>query len=164
MPCVLLGAEVAFYRNISQMQQLERFCIGSSRLLLIEMPFEPWSERVLAETLEISERGIQVILAHVERYFRFQRADMWQRLSDRGIYMQTNANALLRMASAGKTLRMLRCGIIQFLASDCHNLKMRPPRMQEAARKLSKHFGDDFTADFFRREEQLLREGCAWYA
>ena len=34
MPCVLLGAEVAFYRNISQMQQLERFCIGSSRLLL----------------------------------------------------------------------------------------------------------------------------------
>ena len=39
MPCVLLGAEVAFYRNISQMQQLERFCIGSSRLLLLEMPF-----------------------------------------------------------------------------------------------------------------------------
>ena len=38
MPCVLLGAEVAFYRNISQMQQLERFCIGSSRLLLLEMP------------------------------------------------------------------------------------------------------------------------------
>ena len=105
-----------------------------------------------------------MVFAHVERYFRFQRADMWQRLSDRGIYMQTNANALLRMASAGKTLRMLRCGIIQFLASDCHNLKMRPPRMQEAARKLSKHFGDDFTADFFRREEQLLREGCAWYA
>ena len=97
MPCVLLGAEVAFYRNISQMQQLERFCIGSSRLLLIEMPFEPWSERVLAETLEISERGIQVVFAHVERYFRFQRADMWQRLSDRGIYMQTNANALLAL-------------------------------------------------------------------
>ena len=68
------------------------------------------------------------------------------------------------MASAGKTLRMLRCGIIQFLASDCHNLKMRPPRMQEAARRLSRRLGDDFTADFFRREEQLLREGCAWYA
>ena len=138
-------------------------CTGVSEREL-EMPFEPWSERVLAETLEISERGIQVMLAHVERYFRFQRTDMWQRLSDRGIYMQTNANALLRMASAGKTLRMLRCGMIQFLASDCHNLKMRPPRMQEAARKLSKHFGDDFTADFFRREEQLLWEGCAWYA
>lgn len=163
MPCVLLGAEVAFYRNISQMQQLERFCIGSSRLLLIEMPFEPWSERVLAETLEISERGIQVMLAHVERYFRFQRADVWQRLSDRGVCMQTNANALFRMASAGKTLRMLRRGMIQFLASDCHNLKTRPPRMQEAARRLSWRLGDDFTADFFRREEQLLREGCAWY-
>ena len=164
MPCVLLGAEVAFYRNVSQMQQLDRFCIGGSRLLLLEMPFEPWSERVLAETLEISKRGIQVMLAHVERYFRFQRADVWQRLSDRGVCMQTNANALLRMASAGKTLRMLRRGMIQFLASDCHNLKTRPPRMQEAARKLSKRFGDDFTADFFRREEQLLREGCAWYA
>ena len=164
MPCVLLGAEVAYYRNVSQMQQLDRFCIGGSRILLLELPFEPWSERVLAETLEISERGIQVMLAHVERYFPFQKPGVWQKLFESGICMQTNATALLRMSSAGKVTRMLRRGMIQFLASDCHNVSSRPPRMGEAAQKLSKRLGDEFTADFFRREEQLLREGCAWYA
>lgn len=164
VPCVLLGAEVAYYRNVSQMQQLERFCIGGSGILLLELPFEPWSERVVSETLEISERGIQVMLAHVERYFSFQKPAVWQRLHESGIFMQTNAAALLRLSGAGKVTRMLRRGMIQFLASDCHNLSSRPPRMGEAAAKLSKRLGEDFAAEFFRREEQLLREGCAWYA
>ena len=164
LPRVLLGAELAYYRGVAQMQELERFCIGGGRLLLLELPFEPWPERMLMETVEIAERGITVVLAHVERYFAFQRRGVWSWLSERGVLMQSNATALLQMRTAGRVERMMRRGMICFLASDCHNLSTRPPRLYEAAARMEKRLGADFTAEFFRTEERILQEGCAAYA
>lgn len=160
LPRIVLGAELSYYRGVSQMQQLSRFCIGGSRLLLLELPFEPWPERVLSETLEIAERGFTVVLAHVERYFSLQGRSIWPWLAERGVQMQVNASSLLRLGSAGRAGRMLRQGTVRFLASDCHNLNIRPPRMGEAAAKLEKCFGPAFAAEFFRAEEALWQEGC----
>ena len=156
LPSVSLGAEVYYYRGISQMEQLRQFCIENSDFLLLEMPFEPWKPYMVDEAVEIAESGIAVILAHVERYFSMQPRQTWKALSERGLYMQCNADSLLHWQTAHRLRKMLRQGSIQFLGSDCHNLRSRRPHLGEAAASMGKRLGAEFTAEFFRAEEALL--------
>jgi len=69
---ILLGAEVKFYPGISRMEGLEKLCIEESNILLIEMPFEKWSELTVKEILEISNlKNLTVVIAHIDRYLSF---------------------------------------------------------------------------------------------
>ena len=72
-PPFLMGAEVRFFDGMSRTQELPLLVLEGTNLLLLEMPFSPWSSRMVEEVLEIQERrGLQVLLAHVERYLPSQ--------------------------------------------------------------------------------------------
>lgn len=159
LPALLCGAETAYYRGISRMEELSELCIGE-KVLLLEMPFQPWSNYSFEEILSIRSRGFDVVLAHVERYFSIQDRRVWQQLFEHGVKMQTNAGALLHWQTEGGVLRMIRSKKIGFLASDCHNLTTRPPRMDEAASRLQKKLGSFEAEKFLRGQEDWLRERC----
>ena len=73
LPKIMLGAEVRYYEGISQSKELQKLKIEDSNLLLLEMPFIPWSDRMLHElVLAQKQSGLQIVLAHIERYFSFQ--------------------------------------------------------------------------------------------
>ena len=63
-PPFLMGAEVRFFDGMSRTQELPLLVLEGTNLLLLEMPFSPWSSRMVEEVLEIQERrGLQVLLA-----------------------------------------------------------------------------------------------------
>ncbi|MBR3561741.1 MAG: capsular polysaccharide biosynthesis protein [Oscillospiraceae bacterium] len=134
-PRIVLGAEVYYFEGISSAENVELLRIEGTPLLLLEMPFSPWTSRMVDEIKRLHERqGITVLMAHVERYERWQKEDVWDDLSEHGILMQHNAEHFLSWRTKRKALRHLHTGRVRFIGSDCHNMTSRPPRLGEAMR------------------------------
>lgn len=137
LPALKLGAEVCYYQGISQCEGLESLKIEDTQLLLLEMPLGPWTPRMLHEVWEIQNRpGVTVILAHIERYLRWQKEDTWETLTDWGVLNQCNASFFLNWRTRRKALKLLRGGKIHLLGSDSHNMETRPPHLGEAYHRL----------------------------
>lgn len=147
LPRLLLGAEVCYFEGMSRVRELDALCIEGTRLLLVEMPFAPWTERMVRELLLLHRQlGAEVLLAHMERYLRLQQKAVWTVLEEAGVLMQCNAGFFLNWRTRAKARRMLRAGRIQLLGSDCHNMRTRPPRLGDAMKLLE------------RREMEILTE------
>lgn len=154
---MLLGAEVAYFEGISRMEGIERLCIGDTGALLIEMPFCRWNDRMLGEITYLQKHGgLQPILAHVERFMKYQPGGMMEELADQGIMLQVNASFFLRWQTKAKAIKMLDRGLIHFLGSDCHNMQTRKPNMGEALQVISKKLGKDALKHLTWMEQELL--------
>lgn len=139
LPKLLLGAEVYFFEGMSRVQELDALRIEGTELLLVEMPFHSWTERMVKELLAVHERqDMTVVLAHIERYFRFQPKRLWDDLLDAGILMQCNAGFFLSWRTKRKACRMLAERRIHLLGSDSHNMSDRPPRLGDALSVIGK--------------------------
>lgn len=140
---LFLGAEVAYFQGISRMSALSDMRLGQTKLLLLEMPLERWSDYTVKELSELACSGsIHLVLAHVERCMPYQPASVFRALLDRGIIMQANASFFIRPATSRKALKLLRRGAIHAVASDCHNLHLRPPRIGEAVGIIADRLGE----------------------
>lgn len=144
-PRILLGAEVRYYQGISRMEDLKDLRIEGSKLLLLEMPMTVWTEYMVRELIEMSGKSsVRIVLAHVERYLRFQKQSVWDRIAESGILMQVNGSFFTTLASKRKALSLLQEGMVQFLGSDCHNLTNRSPQLGKAYQVIRKKLGDDY--------------------
>ena len=133
LPRLLLGAEVYYCDGISQAEEVDALRIEGTSLLLLEMPFQTWSDRMAAEIRALQERpGCTVMLAHIERYLRLQKRPVWENLLEAGVLMQSNASFFLGWSTRHRAVQMLDAGRIHLLGSDCHNMAQRPPRVGEA--------------------------------
>ncbi len=144
-PEILLGAEVRYYPGISRMEDLKKLRIQGSNILLVEMPMNRWTEFIIRELLELSfMHDFQIVLAHVERYWRLETRSCWSRLLERGILFQANASCFTIFSSKQKAGSYLRNGRIHLLGSDCHNLDTRRPKLGDAFAWIEKKFGSDY--------------------
>lgn len=142
-PAIRLGAEVLYYNGISRLEGLDRLCIEHTRILLLEMPFTRWSSTVLREVLEIANNmDLTLVLAHIERYMRYQRRGVFDELQRQGVLMQVNASYFTDRVTRRTALRQLGAGQIHLLGSDCHGMHNRPPKLQEAAAVIRRKYGD----------------------
>ncbi len=149
-PTVLCGAEVKYYQGISNLEGLEKLKIGSTDMLLLEMPFHKWSESVISEVKElIYGNDTTVVLAHIERYMQYNDMDVFEELASSGILMQSNASFFNEFGSRRKALKLLESGLISFVGSDCHNMTSRPPHMATAYEHIKKRFGEDTLYDMY---------------
>ena len=153
-PEILLGAEVRFYEGMPDLKKLR---IQNSRLLLLEMPFRPWTEYAVREVIDIACQGrIIPVIAHVERYLFQQKKDVAARLLQHGVLFQINSSFLIELRHRRRALNMIRKGQIHFVGSDCHNLSDRPPNAAQALAVLEKRMGNTFTAAFAAYGRELL--------
>ena len=112
---------------------------------------------MLGEIYELrSQRRIQPVLAHVERYLSFQPAGVLSELCDHGVWMQVNASFFTRWQTSRKALAMLNRREIHFIGSDCHNLTSRQPNMGDAMAKIEKKLGHDALQHLTDMQEWLL--------
>lgn len=144
-PEILLGAEVLFFPGISRMRELPDLCVEGTNLLLLEMPFKPWSENTVQEVKSLASSGeYTILLAHIERYYSQQPRRVWDEFLDYGMLMQANADFFLSLFSRHKALRLLKESRIHLLGTDAHNMTTRAPRMQEAVSVIRKYLGSEF--------------------
>ena len=159
MPRIRLGAEVLYFRGITRMKELPDLRLQGTKLLLLEMPFRTWSDGEVREVVDLCrDTDFVVLMAHIERYLKFQKNEVWDRLLAEGAMMQCNATFFLPLLSQRKAAKMIREGRVHVLGTDCHNMSSRPPRMDEAVQVLNKHLGRGETERFLDRAYDYLEE------
>lgn len=158
-PALCCGAEVAFFRGMSRIDGIEALCIEKTNAMLIEMPFCRWNGSILEELKLLSvSRGIRPVIAHVERYIRYQPLGMMRGLMEAGCLLQANTSFFTGWQTSLLAMRMLSKQKIHFIGSDCHDTKRRPPNMSEAVGSIEKRLGKQ-AVDFLEHMENMLMEG-----
>ena len=157
-PDIKLGAEVYFFDGISRYEGLHDLCLEGTNLLLLEMPFHPWTSRMIDEVSIISSTtGIMPVAAHIERYLD-QPKNLVKAFLDLDIFIQTNGEAVLERGTSRKALKMLKKGIVTFWGSDAHNMGNRAPNLGPALNVISKSLGEDFVNKLTERQYDIIEQ------
>ena len=147
LPGTILGAEVEWQPDIANWSHLEDFCYQNTKLLLIELPFYPWSEDLINKLYDLmTSTGLTPVLAHIDRYIPIQKKELLQELFSIGLPTQISGEMFLHFRTREKAIRLIQEDNAQYVISDCHNLKSRKPNMGAALdvveRKLGKKKAD----------------------
>ena len=137
-----------------------KLCVEGTNILLLEMPFEQWTDEVYKDTKDlIQRRGLQVILAHVERYTGFQKdREIWDRVMDLPVTIQMNAGSFLKFGMTRhfcRTLLRQEAGRV-IIGSDCHNLTSRPPNLAQAMAFIRQKEGEEIARKIEETENRLF--------
>lgn len=143
LPEIVVGAEVYYFRGISDSDLLRKLTIRGTAAVMIEMPMAPWPESAWQELGRIYERrDILPVIAHVDRYIAPLRTyGIPKRLAKMPVLVQTNADFFRRRSTASMALRMLREDQIHLLGSDCHNMTTRQPNLGDARAIIQRRLG-----------------------
>lgn len=161
LPEIKTGAEVYFFKGISDSDVISELTIDSKRCILIEMPVSPWTKSMYCELEGLYvKRGITPIIAHIDRYIsRFRTFGIPKRLSELPVLVQANAEFFLQRSTASMAIRMLRNDGIHLLGSDCHNLKSRKPDLGEAVEVIGRRLGKEAIRQINIYERDILENG-----
>lgn len=159
LPEIGVGAEVYFFRGMSESDFLPRLTIRKKRCILIEMPPAPWTEDFYRELTAIREKqGLIPIIAHIDRYIApFRTHGIPQRLAELPVMVQANAGFFLDKGTSAMALRMLKNGQVHLLGSDCHDVTRRKPDMGAAVRLIEKKLGRETILRIRENEKHILR-------
>ena len=142
---IIPGAEVAFYFGMDDAAGLDGLCIGDTRLLLVEMPFQSWGTYEINTLSSLCfDRRFTVVLAHYERFAEFQKGNrLYEEVLELPLYVQINSGSLTSGPHTKKWIGMFRDGSAHLLGSDCHNLTSRPPDLIRGREAIGKKAGED---------------------
>lgn len=163
LPRVSMGAEVYFFRGISEFDALSDLTIDNNHYILLEMPIASWTESMLREIEWIHTRqGITPIIAHIDRYISpFRTYGIPQKLSQMPVLVQANAEFFQKISTRSMALRMLRKGQIHLLGSDCHNLSDRKPDLGPALDLIEARLGMEAVQTISQCGAAILSDGCS---
>ena len=139
-----VGAEVYYFEGMSKAEELSKLCISGTDYLLIEMPFAGWTKKNIDEIESIIEdRNLNVIIAHIERFYKFQKnKEFFEKLLELELMIQLNGEVFLEGFLTKRWADKFisdKANII--LGSDCHNLTTRKPNLADARSKIGKKHG-----------------------
>ena len=148
---------------ISLRKQPKQYCINQHDYLLVEfneVSIPPAMDNTLHE-MQLS--GLRLIVTHPERNVILrthpERLREWVR---RGCFVQVTGNALTGAFGPSAqqiALQWIAEGIVHFVASDAHNNRNRPLRLQPAFDVVANQFGDAKARALFVENPQAAFEG-----
>ena len=158
LPRVAMGAEVYYFRGISESELLPQLTLQGGRCILLEMPPAPWPETVYQELEAIRyRRGITPVIAHIDRYIApFHTYRLPQRLQRMPVLVQANASFFLEKRTRRMAMQMLRKDQIQLLGSDCHNLDDRAPKLGAAVALIRQNLGEEILERIRSYQQDVL--------
>ncbi len=124
--------------------------MADTSYVLTEYSYSSDLDRILHYTQELLMRGWHPIIAHVERYEVFQRNPLLaEDVVDAGAQIQVNADAVLGLDGRllkKTTKKLLAHGLVDYIASDAHDMNERASHMKECFDYVGKKYGPE-TAD-----------------
>ena len=142
-----LANELGYYTDCTRaVERGECRLIGGRYLLLDFLP------NVSAFTIryamdELLAEGHRVILAHIERYEALRgEEDQLADCERRGALFQVNATAFARKMSffaRRRIKKLMKRALIHMVASDAHDLFLRPPSLAETEEVITERFDAD---------------------
>lgn len=133
---ILLGAEVSVEQELSSLADAEKLRIANTDYILLELPYAPFSNRLLEEINEIAcGFGLKPILAHIHRYLSFySRSEMEEVLRTDAVF-QFNNEAFGSFKEKRFVKSLIKEGYPYIFGSDAHNLTDRKPNWDLLCKK-----------------------------
>lgn len=144
-PNIKLGAEVCYFNGIGQARDLENLCMEGTNSILLELPFIQWDKLVLQDVnMLIEERKLNVILAHIERFYAFQkRKKIWKEIMELPVIFQINADFFDNRKKRKVVNNLIVNDKAVILGSDCHNVERRKPNLNSGYDYIADKYGKD---------------------
>ena len=142
MPRILLAAEIALERNLSELADIERLGCAEMNTLLIELPlFESYRKWMVEEIEEISYRtGMQIVIAHLDRYVdMYSTKDYSDILGISGAIFQFNLSAFSDRKGKKLVKQLVKDEYPIIFGTDCHNLEHRKSNFDVLAKQMKKY-------------------------
>ncbi len=158
LPELSVGAEVSYFRGMSESDALPLLAVRNSRCILIEMPPAPWPEEAFRELEAIQKRQDLIpVIAHVERYIQpLWPGQLLKRLAELPVLIQANTHFFCSRRTGPLAMRLLKADQIHLLGSDCHNLSTRKPDLGDAVIRIDQKLGRETLQRIGRYEEYAL--------
>lgn len=158
LPQIIPAAEVTFFSGMSDKHGLDKLCVDGTRTLLLEMPFTEWTDFQVEEVSAlVLDRGFEVVLVHPERFCSSKgNRKKLEQLTDLPIGLQINTGTLLNWRNRRLGLELLQQARFPLIASDCHNMRHRPPNLKEGRQVAAQKLGEAFLNELDQNAERLI--------
>ena len=132
--------------------------LASSRYILVEfMPAAFYSE-MLSAIRRIVASGYIPIIAHTERY-ECLKPDKVKELVTSGALIQLNARSVIGkngFFAKRYCAKLLAKDLVHFIASDCHDIKVRVPQLDRCAALIEKKYGKETATRIFNQNPRQI--------
>lgn len=140
---ILLGNELYYSESVIEaLKAKEALTLAGTRYVLVEFSTKEAYTSIFRGLGDLVRAGYAPILAHVERYLcLYKREDLISELIELGCYIQINSSSLIGgifNSEAAINRKILNRGLVHFVGSDCHDEKVRVPKMHSAIKILQK--------------------------
>lgn len=153
------------YRSSELLDSLKRNkgrTMNGGKYVLIEFAPQDLFQTIRNFLYELLANSYIPILAHVERYVECRDLERIRELSEMGVRIQVNAGALLGKQgwrSRQYCWKLAEEDLIDFIASDAHDLKHRAPNIGKVIKKLEKKKGREYVKRIFEENpDRILKE------
>ncbi len=140
-----------------------KYTINHKRFLLVELSDMVIFKSTEPDFLRLQDAGMLLVVTHPERNpLLRQRLELIRRWVSMGIYIQVTGQSLFgRFGTKAKNFSetLLQEGLVHFIASDGHDVKHRPPALDEAYRHVSKRFGEKRAVALFSTNPLAVLNG-----
>jgi len=123
-------------------------CMNNTKYVLVDF-FEEESKKTISKGLDkLLSVGYIPILAHAERYKDIRGDDDFlKEHRDNGVLVQIDTRSIFGDFGLGARMfckKLLRNYVVDFVSSDAHDLKKRPPGIKEAFEYIGKKYGKKY--------------------
>jgi len=153
---ISLGAEVHYFSGIGRTNQLTKLLIEGTDCLLLEPPMKGTSRYLIDDLMTIRSKGMRPILAHLNRYPEFMDDEFVDFCNSQDILIQINTECVFDRWARRRATDLIEAGVVQFLATDCHDNLRRGPNLEEAVNILKKYLPEKVVTEFLDKEVTIL--------
>lgn len=147
LPEVRLGAEALICPGFEHLPDLDKLLINGTNSLLLELPLSDIDYGYCDSVKAMTEQGIDVILAHADRYHK----EIVDLMIKAGARLQLNASSLIGVFKRGALYEWLENNQVAALGSDIHGRdKSAYPNLVRAFKKIGN------SAEFILNESELI--------
>lgn len=161
LPNIYMGSEVYYFKGMGKTQGLYELTLAGTRYILVELPSSaPIDSGVLRDIADIYDNlGLVPIIAHIERYYeRSNFRELCRFISNGSALSQINAQAVLSREQGKICKKLIKRGLVTFVATDAHSLERRPPLLAPALKLIGDTFGQRYREAFIKNSERLCEE------
>jgi protein-tyrosine phosphatase len=150
---VIFGNEL-YYRHdcISWLKGGLCRTMGETGYLLVEFNVKDSEDRIAEGIYRLQNLGYIPILAHAERYKNLSVGRIWS-FRENGVLVQINTESIVSPKDFGQKKRvkaLIEKGYVDFISTDTHDLKRRPPEMDKSYEIFAEKYGRRYADDLFR--------------
>ncbi len=127
--------------------------MGETGYLLVEFNVKDSEDRIAEGIYRLQNLGYIPILAHAERYKKLSVGRIWS-FRENGVLVQLNTESLVRTGDFQQNRRvkvLLEEGYVDFVSTDTHDMKRRPPEMKNSYESFVGKYGKRYADDLFRK-------------